>query len=251
MDTGAHCSTAGRIRIEGGRRHGLEAQIAIVAAEPHADRPVPPAIEVLPVMLDAAGIRGCRDGHGTVLTLGQAAIDLDDARLELPDGEHLLVIGPARSGRSTALAAIAHAWSAANHGLVTVVTRTGSLATIPHADGPHLVVVDDAALIDDVDGSFTARLEGREPGLCVVAAVHADAVRSRFGHWTSVIRRSRRGVVMSAAGEGDGDLIGASIPIRPAMPPRPGLGWICADGTVALAQLATGDPVSSTAMLER
>lgn len=251
MDTGAHRSTAGRIRIEGGRRHGLEAQIAIVAAEPSAHRPVPPAIEVLSVMLDAAAIRGRRDGQGTVLTLGQAAADLDDARIELPDGEHLLVIGPARSGRSTTLAVIAHAWSAANHGLVTVVERTGSLATIPHADGPHLVIVDDAALIDDVDGSFTARLEGREPGLCVVAAVHADAVRSRFGHWTSVIRRSRRGVVMSAAGEGDGDLIGASIPIRPAMPPRPGLGWICADGTVALAQLATGDPVPSTAMLER
>ena len=251
MDSDARRHTPGRMRIEGGRRHGLDAQIAIVTPEPRADRPVPPAIEVLPAVLDAAAIRGGRDGHGTVLTIGQAAADLDDARLELPDGEHLLVIGPARSGRSTALGVIVHAWRAANRGLVTVVERAGSLATIPQVDGPHLVVVDDAALIDDVDGSFTARLEGREPGLCVVAAVHADAVRSRFGHWTSVVRRSRRGVVMSAAGEGDGDLIGASIPMRAPMPPRPGLGWICIDGSVALAQLATGDPVSATAMLER
>ncbi len=251
MVTDARRPIAGRLRIEGGRRHGMEAQIAIVDAAPCADRPVPPAIEVLAVTLDASVIRGCRDGRGTALILGQAATDLDDARLEVPDGEHLLVIGPARSGRSTALAAIAHAWSAANQGLVTLVEPTRSLATIPHVDGPHLVVVDDAALIDDVDGSFTARLEGREPGLCVVAAVHADAVRSRFGHWTSVVRRSRRGVVMSAAGEGDGDLIGASIPMRLPMPPRPGLGWICVDGNCALAQLATGNPVSATAMLER
>ena len=231
------------------RRHPHEAQISLLEPSGASERSVPTAIEILPAVV--SGVTGARLGWSSLMRIGVLAADLDDARIEVPDGEHLLVVGPARSGRSEALNTIGTAWREATGGRVSRVVRGDSLRQVPVIDGPHLVLVDDAHSVDDDDGRFAARLEAGEAGLMVVAAGHGDALRSRFGHWTSVIRRSRRGLVFAAAGEADGDLIGATLPIRSPIPPRPGLGWICVDGESRLAQIATCKPVPVAAMLER
>lgn len=223
-------------------------QIGMSEVDVSRRRVIPPPIGVLPEVV--SGVGGIRSGRSVWLHCGQMFDDLDEARLELPDGEHLLVVGPARSGRSTALNTLAAAWATATGGHVTWVRRGNRLADVPTLPGSHLVVVDDAAMVEDDDGSFTSRLERGEPGLTVFAAGHGDSLRSRFGHWTGILRRSRRGVVLSAAGEGDGDLLGAALPIRPPRAARPGLGWICVDGSASLAQIATCEPVLAAAMLE-
>ena len=109
---------------------------------------------------------------------------------------------------------------------------------------PPLVVVDDAARVDDPAGAFAARLEQGEPGLAVIAAVHGDALRARFGHWTQVVRRSRRGLIMSSASDTDGDLLGASLPPRPQVAARPGLAWWVADGAFGQVQVLAPSPTT-------
>ena len=230
-------------------RSGLQAQLAIVEPSAGHERLVPPAIGVLPERV--SGVAGERTGRSVMLRIGQAASDMDDLQLEVPDGEHVMVVGPARSGRTTALDTLTAAWVNATGGYVSRLGRGGRLDEVPIVAGPHLVAVDDASSIDDVDGAFTNRLEAGEPGLMVIAAGHGDALRSRFGHWTSVVRRSRRGLVLAAAGDGDGDLLSASLPIRSPIPPRPGLAWVCVDGRSQLAQIATCEAVAPAAMLER
>jgi S-DNA-T family DNA segregation ATPase FtsK/SpoIIIE len=72
----------------------------------------------------------------------------------------------------------------------------------------------------------------------IVATGKPDSLRQSYGHWTGVIRRSRLGIVTSAANDLDGDLLGAMLPRRLPIPSRPGLAWVVADGDVVLAQLA-------------
>ena len=42
----------------------------------------------------------------------------------------------------------------------------------------------------------------------IVATGKPDSLRQSYGHWTGVVRRSRLGIVMAAASDLDGDLVG-------------------------------------------
>jgi S-DNA-T family DNA segregation ATPase FtsK/SpoIIIE len=72
----------------------------------------------------------------------------------------------------------------------------------------------------------------------IIAAGKPDSLRQSYGHWTSVVRRSRLGLVTTAANDLDGDLLGAMLPRRTPIDPRPGLVWLVADGDVTLLQVA-------------
>ena len=101
-----------------------------------------------------------------------------------------------------------------------------------------LVAVDDCERFDDPHGRLADRL-GRATGMTTVfAAGRADSIRVAYGHWTTVCRRSRLGLVMAAGGELDGDLLGAVLPRRIPIPPRPGLAWLVDGGGQSLVQLA-------------
>ncbi len=196
------------------------------------------------------------DGDTVSLVLGRSYDTLDPLVVEVPDGEHLLVVGPVRSGRSSALSRVAAAWHEARPGtaVVAVAPRRSPLRAAAHHpaaavdlveqlladDSPVLLAVDDAELVDDPGGRLAMLLERRPPGLLVAAAGRPDALRQAYGHWTTHVRRSRRGVVLTGCTELDGDLLGACVPRRSPLPARPGLGWVVADGTVQLAQLALG-----------
>ena len=199
---------------------------------------------------------------------------LQPAVLEVGDGEHVLIAGHARSGRSTALAVVCVAWLAADphaHVIVLAGRRSplpgwlrpavinGRLdiaddvepsldrvqATI--ADGRRvLLAVDDAEMFDDPSGRLTAMIAGRVTGLLVVAAGRSDALRQSYGHWTLAVRRSRLGLLSSGAHDVDGDLLGATLPRRQLLAPRPGLVHLIDGGTVELVQLARPDGDSSS-----
>jgi S-DNA-T family DNA segregation ATPase FtsK/SpoIIIE len=242
----------GRIHLTAADGARAVAQIAVAAAEsaPPVGRcaPAPTPIGALPELVDpvASPAVGRRRHDGVELTIGIDAATLRPHVLTVPDGEHLLVLGPARSGRTSTLEALVGAWSDAHRELGGLVTRvSGDLGDVPVLAGPHLVVVDDAARLDDPTGAFSARLDAGEAGLTVFAAGHADALRARFGHWTQVVRRSRRGLVMSASADGDGDLLGLSLPTRPMIAARPGLAWWIADGVSGQIQVVAPSPVPS------
>jgi hypothetical protein len=63
-------------------------------------------------------------------------------------------------------------------------------------------------------------------------------VRTAYGHWTQVVRRQRRGLVLAPRDEADGDVLSALLPRRSATPMAPGRGYLVADGVCQLVQLA-------------
>jgi S-DNA-T family DNA segregation ATPase FtsK/SpoIIIE len=225
-------------------RHGTEVQFDRCAAP----------VEVLPdvveaVALDARlrlpGTPRPRDGRPVELLIGLGADDLEPAFLRVPVGDHVFVGGAARTGRSTALRQIEAAWRREHPG--GAVVRLDRCRPIGDVDlvaaGGHsavLVVVDDAERFDDPDGVLAALLA--RPGVTFAVAARLEAVRVAYGHWTRDVARSRCGVVMTSMGDLDAELLGATLPRRSMVPPRPGLAWIIDQDGHRLVQVAARMP---------
>lgn len=248
--------TPGRIRIAAS---GLEAQVVDCAAEADSlptrstgNRPAdgPSRIGTLPRMVTVGALRAARpvaatdasDSDPSVrsLLIGLADDDLAPAALSLPVGDHIFITGLARTGRSSALARVAAAWAeAVPGGRVVAPTRgAGPPPDLAPDEGgsPVLVVVDDAERVDDLEGVLRDLLA--QPCVTLAIAARLDAVRSSYGHWTREVARSRCGLIMTAAGEIDGDLLGVTLPRRSLVAARPGLGWLVDGSGHRLVQVA-------------
>ena len=200
-------------------------------------------IEVLPEivepdLLEAAWHRVDQPGGGLLVGLG--ADDLEPATLHVPDGDHIFIGGAARTGTSTALRQIVAAWRMA-HPSGVVVERPVERSEDPDAP-PILVVVDDADQVDDPDGELAAIVAGRRPGVTIAAAARLEAVRVAYGHWVREVTRSRCGLIMTAPGEVDGELLGVTLPRRTIIPARPGLAWVIDGRGHRLVQVAARMP---------
>jgi S-DNA-T family DNA segregation ATPase FtsK/SpoIIIE len=228
--------------------------LPVVAAGPN-----PSAVECLATVLTAGELPpALLRGDDSVLTIGRRFDDGRAAFLDVPDGEHVLVVGPARSGRSTALLRIVTSWRDAHpDGWWRIVSPRRSLFDGEHCSrsledfiadlpisGRVLIAVDDAELVDDVGGMMASLAASRRRGLLIVATGKPDSLRHTYGHWTGVVRRSRLGLVASAANDLDGDLLGAMLPRRAPITPRPGLMWLVSDGTFVLNQVAVDTPIA-------
>lgn len=232
----------------------LLGQIADLGApRPGAGPGGPAPIGVLPASVVAPPAGSAGFGGDARLVVGVDFESLADGVLHVPDGEHVLVAGPARSGRTSTLAAFAASWRAAHPGGVVrvVAPRPGGpwagaevvglqaaldeIAAVA-AGGPTLLVVDDAERVDDP--RLGPLLAERRPGLLAVVAGRPDALRSLYGHWTTVVRRSRIGILLTACVDVDGDLLGELLPRRPPIPSRPGLAWLVDATGRRLAQIS-------------
>ncbi len=182
--------------------------------------------------------RGDRPGGGLLVGLG--ADDLEPAALHVPDGDHIFIGGAARTGKSTALRQIVAAWRVL-HPSGVVVERPVERSEDPDAP-PILVVVDDADQVDDPDGELAAIVAGRRPGVTIAAAARLEAVRVAYGHWVREVTRSRCGLIMTAPGEVDGELLGVTLPRRTIVPARPGLAWLIDGRGHRLVQVAARMP---------
>lgn len=234
---------------------GLAAAAAAVAAAcPQSGGP--PPVESLPAIVDPARLHQARlDGSPVYLPLGLSDDTLAPAGLTLYPGEHALILGPARSGRSAALALLADLASEAGARVVALASPESPLAersSIQHvgtdpeellaptgaADPQTLVLIDDAETVPDPDGSLKALAADSPSGLHIVAAGRADRLRTAYGHWTAEIRFSRTGVLLQPTPL-DGDLFTIQLPTRPALPSLPGRGYLIQNGTPTIIQIAT------------
>ncbi len=260
----------GRIAIAGS---GMMSQLVAPRVLPLATRTsttTAAPIAVVASQIDAAHLPVSRTvDNVTWLSLGIEFTTGEPYLMEVPDGEHVLLVGTARSGRSTGLARIAAAWSAAHPGgwVGAIVPRrstfpphfaarsardataiaalldelTAHLASgATNSSSPALLVIDDAEAIDDVSGRL-AGLVVRGSGLCIAAAGRPDALRQAYGHWTGVLRRSRLGLVATGGTDLDGDLLSVVLPRRTPVPARPGLWWVADNGSVRLMQMGVDD----------
>jgi len=177
------------------------------------------------------------------LPIGVGADDLRVDALELATGDHVVIVGASRTGTSTALRQVVFAWRRLipDGRIVTVSTRT-RLAADQLPPPPVLIVVDDADRVDDHSGTLAAIAAGRHPGVTIAAAGRLEAMRSAYGHWTRDAARSRCGIVMTATGDVDGDLLGTTLPRRTSIPARPGLGWLVDRRGHRLVQVAARLP---------
>ena len=248
----------GRVHVGGGRH----AQVAVGPLPPSPAGRAVARLGHVPARIDADALPDTRWADGAWhAPIGLAAGRMQPIELRVPDGEHVLVAGPARSGRSGALVRLAVSFSAAaaDARVIVMAPRRSPLRHLDDAREsietqlepaldlveelvgrgvPVLLAIDDAELVADPSGRLASLIAGRTPGLVVAAAARPEALRQAYGHWTGALRRSGLGLLMSGADELAGDLLGVTLPRHPPIGPRPGLAWVVADGTCELAQVA-------------
>ncbi|QWW19525.1 FHA domain-containing protein [Schaalia sp. 19OD2882] len=198
------------------------------------------------------------------LPIGVAEADLGPAWLESYEGEHILIAGPPRCGKSTGLLTLAQAvrscegedgagrplvWAVCNRrsplagaDLDRVVTDEADvpalLAALLLQTEPVLLLVDDAERIADSDGSLGNLVSAAPANVRVAAAGRNDDIRGLYSHWTKTLRRSRCGVVLQPNIDMDSDLLSARIPRRSPVAMTVGRGYLCLNGSAHLLQMA-------------
>nr|WP_076389446.1 FtsK/SpoIIIE domain-containing protein [Vaginimicrobium propionicum] len=227
----------------------------------------PPLISKLPKSVSPASISGVAAvaAEPWLVPVGIAEHDLQTFCLEAWPGEHLLIAGPSRSGKSSVLAGIAQALSlrALESGQILQVVGIGSkrspllgsdlgrfvsfddatsiLAEALVATCPTLVLVDDAHLFADETGQLAALLSSSKPNLLVIAAGRSDDLRTQYGKWTNDLRKSRIGILLQPDKDRDGELMSLTLPRRAPVELSPGRGYACQAGTPILIQAVGTD----------
>jgi DNA segregation ATPase FtsK/SpoIIIE, S-DNA-T family len=200
------------------------------------------------------------DGRPWQVPVGLAEGDRTAVGLTLYQGEHAVVTGPARSGKSTTLLTIAASCRAGRPD-ITVVAVAGPRSPLvtddlvdhvvppaqigdalgPLVDGTEghvLVLVDDAEGIEDAGGVLGRLSTSDRPDLLFVAAGRNDGIRSGYSHWTRPMRQSKVGVLLRPNVDLDGDILGAAIPRRSPVAMVTGRGYAACAGEIELVQVA-------------
>ena len=198
----------------------------------------PQRLDPLPDQVDLATLDTLRTrprpSGPTVVTVGVGGDHLEPVDLDLGAlGGSFVVCGSARTGRSTALAALV---SSLDGSLPVVVVAprpsplrdlTGPNVTVLTGDlsqtldeallgDPVALVVDDAELLDD--HSLQSTLEqfvrgARDAGsLVVAAATTEDVLMNRYRGWLATARRERTGLLLNPTSHVDGEIFDVRLP---------------------------------------
>ncbi|MFN2556773.1 MAG: cell division protein FtsK, partial [Nitriliruptorales bacterium] len=256
-------ANTGRLIQIGRPTPSLTEAVAALAAEVAPPVRPPAALGTLPQVVAPEPLAASArfDAWPWLLPVGIAEYSLGPATLHLYEGEDALIAGPPRSGRTSALCALARLIRIAQAGiqLTGVAPRPSRLRVSPDLDGvvidphrlpevlqalaedprPQLILVDDADVLDDSQGAFEQLLRRRRPDVHLIVAGRADVLRSLYGHWTQSVRRSKCGVLLRPDVDLDGDLLGVRLPRRAPVAMTVGRGWLVDSGDVDFVQLAS------------
>jgi S-DNA-T family DNA segregation ATPase FtsK/SpoIIIE len=193
-----------------------------------------------------------------LLPMGVGERELAAVALRLYQGEHAIIAGPPRSGRSTALVTALSVVQAAvlrletlviaprpsplrdalaDHVAVSVPELGSDLRRVAADTAPCLVLIDDAELVDDPDGLLATLLQRTRPHLHILAAGRYDAFRG-LGQWPGMVRKSKVGILLRPSPESDSDLLGVNLPLRRRLPNRPGCGYLVQAAEFEVVQVA-------------
>ena len=189
------------------------------------------------------------------MPVGVGQANLETASLTIHEHDHVVIIGPPRSGRSTLLATVAIGLLRAVDGPVfSYAPRSSPLRDVGgavHQVGgieelrgalketarPPVVLVDDADVFDDFSGVFLSLVTHQNPAVHVVVVARNDGPVRSSSHWLAMARRSRCGALLMPDAL-DGDMFGVTLPRRPALAMRPGRGYLVVDGAFTAIQSA-------------
>jgi DNA segregation ATPase FtsK/SpoIIIE, S-DNA-T family len=242
------------------------------AGVPAARRPF--RIDVLPRRVTFAEAWRVRDpacaGRTLFGLVGVGGDELTGYGPDLSQGVPAFVVaGPRRSGRSTALAAMARSLLAAGARIVLVTPRPSPLrrlagqagvaasfdsreldssalaASLAATSGPAVVIVDDAELLGGcAAGDELSQLIrfGADRQRALVLAGAAGDIRAGSGGWQREATKAGRGCLLSPQEITDADLIGTRVPgYLIGAPVRPGRGLLhLGDGVLRVVQIPSG-----------
>jgi len=239
----AGTTTEFQCAVVGDDASGDAQQAAVSAAAAELARQWPavtaPPIATLPDTVTRTGLEGLSRPWRPVVGIGESelapiAVDLEEA--------HLLVAGPIRSGKSSALATLAIGLREADAELrlVLLAPRRSPLTSLkiwtltarteddianicaelegdaanPDAH-PTVVVIDDGQeLFDSMAASSieTMARRGRDGTLRLVAACDVSAALRAYGGWVNEVKKDRNGLLLQPDPDTDGDLFGLRLP---------------------------------------
>jgi S-DNA-T family DNA segregation ATPase FtsK/SpoIIIE len=221
----------------------------------------PPPVGVLPesVGTDALLGAGRSEREPLFIPFGIGDETLEPAGFELYEGDHAMIAGPARTGRTTALLVVAEVLArlypdiplvgiaarrsalrdcAALSRVVTATEELGELVTeLRDSERLHVLLVDDAEVVDDPTRGLSDLFGAPRANLHAIIAGRTDALKT-LGHWSVGVRRSRTGLLLQPDVQVDGPLLGVTLPRRPTPPVRPGCGYRVDPGGFELVQVA-------------
>jgi S-DNA-T family DNA segregation ATPase FtsK/SpoIIIE len=243
------------------------------AAAPHRVDPLPESITIS----ELAGLRVRRRPDGpAVCTIGAGGDHLAPVDLDIADaGSTLLISGPPRSGRSSALVAITASLAGRETGRLPVIAvcprpsplrelagRPGVLDVVSGPDlavdlddalamaaGPVAVIVDDAELLADDRAADRlerlARTARDEHSVVVAAGTTEDLMVQRYRGWLPMLRRGRCGVLLNPASHVDGDVFDVRLPRSTSGGWPPGRGLLVWRGEITPIQVPISDLTES------
>lgn len=248
------------IQIAAPDHEDLRLAVADLDLDPWIGDGGPRTVDNLPAEVKVSALNGAihLGAEEWFIPIGVGDTDLDIVGVALGEGDHLLIAGESRSGRSTLLATVAAlvAGNATRVSITAITPRRSPLRDQPDIDllvtdpgsiddamadiveraGPQLVLVDDVEMIEK--STVLAELAtSRRPDLHVVAAGRRDLKR-QYSHWANSLTRSRKGVWLQPSPGLDGDLWSTPMPRNIALGMPPGRGYLIGDGVVELVQTA-------------
>lgn len=222
---------------------------------------VPPAVEKLPDRVRRTEL----DEHTLFEPDVSIPFGIDDesravTRLVLRGGEHALIAGPSRSGRTTALLTIARQLRDADPGIVLVgvaprvdagvfdaevfdaagtVGGLDNVLEMAKSDPRRwMILVDDADQIDMDDGPLLDIVRNARDGLHVIAAGRSSTMRQAYGHWLRHVRASGLGLILNPDNGVDGELLTVRLPRGVRLPELPGRGYLVRSGVANVVQVS-------------
>ena len=221
-----------------------------------------PKVGVLPARVP-------RDGLGTGISL-QVPLGLGDEELapvavDLGDG-HVLICGPYRSGRTTALATVVDrlrathpamevhllaprrsalteldGWASVSSGEEACVAAVPGLREIVSAREPGgihpvvVIVIDDAdELAESMAGMDLEAIvkRGRDVDVRIVAAAETQSVLRAYSGYLRELKKDEQGVLLDPDVDVDGDVFGVRLPRRQGLAFPPGRGYLVRRGVI-------------------
>lgn len=227
LPAGRATALPGSIDVQVARApEGLASAVARIAGDRLPVALPPRWIGRLPTQVVATQLGSVQpERGGLVVPLGIRDDDLATAYLAPADGGHVIVAGPARSGRTNALRLVATHAAREGWSVVVIARRDGEwrhwpvLVLSPRdpeslsaAASQERVVV----LVDDVDPTAASPVladlvADRRPDRHVVVAGRNDLLRATFRGWIREAAADRCGVLLQPDPDLDGDLLGVRL----------------------------------------
>jgi hypothetical protein len=198
------------------------------------------------------------DTTSPVFVVGLADLSLEPVLCDLRT-QHLAVIGPEESGRSTALASAALQLAEAGHAVWAITSEGGPLAAtaLPNVAGPReargllsqlaasraadqqqVLIVDLVdALADELDGQLTDI--ARSGDVRLLASFSRQSLSGYAGGWKASFRATRRMLLLQPDDLGDlGMITPVRVRTRPGQSFPPGRGIFIENRTARVVQVA-------------